>query len=47
MVEDIALVGPPPKIKDELAMWKETCITTFLVSGPAQVLPFYADLING
>lgn len=47
MVEDIALVGPPAKIKDELAMWKETCITTFLVSGPAQVLPFYADLING
>lgn len=47
MVEDVALVGPPAKIKDELAMWKETCITTFLVSGPAQVLPYYADLING
>ena len=45
MVEDVALVGPPDKIKDELAKWKETCITTFLVSGPAMVLPMYADLI--
>jgi F420-dependent oxidoreductase-like protein len=47
MVEDVALVGPPDKIRDELAAWRETCITTFLVSGPAQVLPLYADLILG
>ena len=47
MVQDVALVGPPDKIKDELAQWKETCITTFLVSGPAMVLPHYADLILG
>lgn len=47
MVEDVALVGPPDKIKDELAKWKETCITTFLVSGPAMVLPMYAELILG
>ena len=47
MVEDVALVGPPDKIRDELAQWQETCITEFLVSGPAQVLPAYADLILG
>ena len=47
MVEDVALVGPIDKIKDELVQWKETCITTFLLSGPAQMLEFYADLING
>lgn len=47
MVEDVALVGPPDKIRDELNQWRETCITTFLVSGPAQVLPMYADLILG
>ena len=47
MVEDVALVGPPDKIRAELEQWKETCITTFLVSGPAAVLPLYADLING
>lgn len=47
LVEDVALVGPPAKIRDELARWKETCITTFLVSGPAAVLPTYAELILG
>jgi F420-dependent oxidoreductase-like protein len=47
MVEDVALVGPMDKIKDELAQWKETCLTTFLLSGPAMALPLYADLING
>ena len=38
MVEDVALVGPPEKIREELAVWKDTCITTFLVSGPASTL---------
>ena len=38
MVEDVALVGPPEKIRDELPRWRDTCITTFLVSGPAAAL---------
>jgi hypothetical protein len=47
MVEDVALVGPLDKIRDELDRWKETCLTTMLVSGPAEVLPVYADLVLG
>ena len=47
MVEDVALVGPIDKIRDELARWRETCLTTMLVSGPAEVLPLYAELILG
>jgi F420-dependent oxidoreductase-like protein len=47
MVEDVALVGPLDKIRDELARWKETCITTMLVSGPSSLLGLYADLILG
>ncbi|MEI7546803.1 MAG: LLM class F420-dependent oxidoreductase [Actinomycetota bacterium] len=47
MVEDVALVGPPDKIRAELDRWKETCITTFLVGGPKEVLPGYAELILG
>ena len=47
MVQDVALVGPADKMKAELEQWKETCITTFLVSGPQQVLALYADLILG
>ena len=47
MVEDVAFVGPADKIRGELDRWRETCITTFMVSGPQQVLPVYADLILG
>jgi len=47
MVEDVALVGPLDKIRDDLARWRETCITTFLVSGPKQLLPTFAELVLG
>ncbi|MFV0308978.1 MAG: LLM class F420-dependent oxidoreductase [Desertimonas sp.] len=47
MVEDVALVGPPAKIREELTRWKDTCITSFLVSGPAGALSGYADAILG
>jgi F420-dependent oxidoreductase-like protein len=47
MVEDVALVGPIEKIREELTRWRETCITTFLVSGPAASLPVYAEAILG
>ena len=47
MVEDVALVGPPDKIRHELDRWRETCITEFLVSGPAMALPSFAELILG
>ncbi len=45
MVEDVALVGPPEKIRDELPMWKETCLTTMLVAGPPQMLRAAAELV--
>jgi F420-dependent oxidoreductase-like protein len=45
MVEDVALVGPPDKIRAELEQWKDTCITEFLVSGPKQMLPQLAELL--
>jgi F420-dependent oxidoreductase-like protein len=47
MVEDVALVGPPDKIRDDLAKWRETCLTTVLLSGRADQLEMLADLING
>jgi F420-dependent oxidoreductase-like protein len=46
MVEDVALVGPPEKIRDELAAWRDTCITTFVLSGPASALEGYAELLG-
>jgi alkanesulfonate monooxygenase SsuD/methylene tetrahydromethanopterin reductase-like flavin-dependent oxidoreductase (luciferase family) len=47
MVEDVALVGPLDKIRGELDQWRETCLTTMLVSGPPEVLRTYAELIQG
>ncbi len=47
MVEDIALVGPVDKIRDDLARWKETCLTTVLLNGRADQLAMLAELING
>ncbi len=46
LVEDVALVGPLAKIKDELQLWRNTCISTALVSGPAPVLETVAALLT-
>jgi F420-dependent oxidoreductase-like protein len=47
MVEDVALVGPVGKIRDDLARWKETCLTTVLLSGRPEQLAMLAELVNG
>jgi hypothetical protein len=47
MVEDVALVGPMDKIRGELDRWRETCLTTMLLSGPAAHLAGLAELILG
>ena len=47
MVEDVYLVGPPAKIRDDMARWRETCVTTMLVAGPGPLLHQIADLVNG
>ncbi|MEM8620280.1 MAG: LLM class F420-dependent oxidoreductase [Actinomycetota bacterium] len=46
MVEDVALVGPPEKIRDELPQWRETCITEMLLNGPAAALHGFAELLS-
>lgn len=44
MVEDVAMVGPVGKIKDEWARWSETVVTEVLVSGPVELLRAVAEL---
>lgn len=46
LVEDTALIGPPAKIKDELAAWEETVITTMLVRGDSATLRAVADILS-
>ncbi len=45
LVQDVALIGPTGKIKDELPMWKDTCLTTMMVAGPPQVMEMAAKLV--
>ena len=46
LVEDVALIGSPAKIKDELQLWEASVVTTLLIqSAPAQ-LPAIADLLR-
>jgi len=46
MVQDIALVGPWDKIRDDLAAWEESVVTTMVVSGDATTLTKVAELVN-
>jgi len=45
LVEDVALIGPPEKIRDDLEMWSESIVSTLLVSGDAATLRRIADLV--
>src|SRR5437588_72689 len=44
MVEAMALVGPPEKIRDDLAEWEAGVVTTLLVSGPPVLLRALAEI---
>jgi F420-dependent oxidoreductase-like protein len=45
MVEEIALVGPREKIRDDLEMWRESMVTTMLVNGNVALLRTMAELV--
>ena len=45
LVEAMALVGPPEKIRDDLAAWEEGVVTTLLVNGPPVLLRALAEIV--
>jgi alkanesulfonate monooxygenase SsuD/methylene tetrahydromethanopterin reductase-like flavin-dependent oxidoreductase (luciferase family) len=46
LVEDIALVGPPAKIRDELQLWSSTVITSFILQSPPDQVGAVADILS-
>jgi F420-dependent oxidoreductase-like protein len=46
MIEDIALIGPVAKIRDDLEAWRESRATTLLVSGDVATLRTMAELVG-
>ncbi len=45
LCEEVYLIGPMGKIKDDLEAWKRTCVTTLLVGGPPQLLETMAKVV--
>ena len=41
------LIGPREKIRDELEQWRESPVTTMIVSGPPSQLGAIADIVLG
>ena len=47
LVQDVALIGPKEQIRDELEQWRESTVTTMIVSGPPSQLAAIAELVLG
>jgi len=47
LVQDVALIGPKEKIRDDLEQWRESAVTTMIVSGPPSQLATIAELVLG
>ena len=45
LVEDTTLIGPVEKVRDDLAKWKETVLTTMLIGGPPSFLEMAAKVL--
>jgi F420-dependent oxidoreductase-like protein len=45
LIEQLTLIGPKDKIKDELAAWRESIVTTMLIGGDPQTLRTAAELV--
>jgi F420-dependent oxidoreductase-like protein len=47
LIDEMSLVGPREKIRDDLEKWRESIVTTLLVSGDAATLRGAAELVLG
>jgi F420-dependent oxidoreductase-like protein len=46
LVEDVALVGPAAKIRDELQLWESTVITSLIIQAPAPMVSTVAEILS-
>ena len=47
LIEQMSLIGPKEKIREDLDRWRESIVTTLLVSGDAATLRTAAELVLG
>jgi F420-dependent oxidoreductase-like protein len=47
LIEQLALIGPPDKLKHDLEPWRDSIVTTLLVGGDAATLRTAAEVVLG
>jgi F420-dependent oxidoreductase-like protein len=47
LLEQLTLIGPKEKIRDELEAWRESIVTTLLIAGDSNILRAAAELVLG
>src|ERR1700756_35846 len=47
LIQELSLIGPREKIRDDLERWRESIVTTLLISGDAATLRTAAELVLG
>jgi F420-dependent oxidoreductase-like protein len=47
LIEKLALIGPPDKIRHDLEPWRESIVTTLLVTGGVETVRAAAELVLG
>jgi F420-dependent oxidoreductase-like protein len=47
LIEKLALIGPPDKIRHDLEAWRESIVTTLLVTGEVETVRAAAELVLG
>jgi F420-dependent oxidoreductase-like protein len=47
LIEDMSLIGPEDKIREDLEKWRESIVTTLLVAGDAATVRQAAELVLG
>ena len=47
LVEELSLIGPKEKIRDDLERWRESVVTTLLISGDAATMRAAAEVVLG
>jgi F420-dependent oxidoreductase-like protein len=45
LIEELSLIGPPDKIRDDLEPWRESIVTTLLIAGDANTVRQAADIV--
>ena len=47
LIEELTLIGPADKIRSDLEAWRESSVTTLLISGDSQMLRSAAEIVLG